>query len=496
MTASQLASGNALGQDPPRCAHTKNMSLSLTLALKDGALGTTPLSHQQTTVSLLKADVRHVAAAMPRILSAALTSMVSRRREVSWVELRELSIYILVSLLELQLLFSVCLLWLAIPGLALLPWLGLHIASIWFLLQCVNHGRGPFTLSTGELGGDHSGSEEQHSEWFVVGGLGMHRKLAPKLAKVFGHDMHIFLPCRLGFPLDMLLMLLQRNLHISTTRSAALYYSVRASLLKPETSGVRILAHNTGALDIAWLLARLCADLPPGDRLSKLQVFTFGAASIEMTLPLGSTHKQGEDSPAELYPSITHFAFNDDPFAQIGVLLGVRQRLEGRFIGSLYTIHSATMPSTGSRWLPLGYHYTFDDYLDALLPNGDPRAGILGQVCKVDRELSEMRELAALAQSVTNERLRTRRVRLSWTALGVVANSMSSGHKDRDDMVGPLSLEEVRKKGRALEGLRGYDSNPLADVVRNRHYLRSSGRVAGPDVTETYASSNQFMSPK
>ncbi|KAI0173029.1 hypothetical protein GGR52DRAFT_571533 [Hypoxylon sp. FL1284] len=81
------------------------------------------------------------------------------------------------------------------------------------------------------------------------------------------------------------------------------------------------------------------------------------------------------------YPDVTNFAFADDPMAQIGVLLGMRQRLQGRFVGSLYTIHTAAPAFT---WRS---HNSFEDYLDALLPNGNPRTGVLGQECKVDSEL-------------------------------------------------------------------------------------------------------------
>ncbi|KAI1408709.1 hypothetical protein F5Y13DRAFT_172146 [Hypoxylon sp. FL1857] len=488
MTNPQIASNNVLQQEMPRQVHTSDLSLSLTLALKDGALGTTPLSHQQTAASLLRADIPYIAAGIPHILLANVASMLGRRRGASWDELREVALYLLLSLLEIQLLISICLLWLVLPGLALLPCLSFQAASIWILIRCINSGPRSLTFTAGVSGDTTSGGDEKRVDWFVVGSLvhneRMRRGLPEKLAVIFGHDMRILLSYRLGFLFDAFLVLLQRNINIPTARSVTLYHSVRSSLLRSDTSGVRILAHHTGTLDVSWLLARLCADFPPGDRLAKLQVFTFGAASIEMTLPLGHLTQENEDAPRSLYPSVTHFAFTDDPVAQIGVLLGIRQRLEGRFIGSLYTIHTASLYPPKSCLFSRSYHYTFDDYLDTLLPGGDPRVGVLGQQCKIDRELSEMRELAALAQSITNERLRTRRARLSWTALGVVASSTSSGYKDRDDMSGPYSLEEVRKKAKSLEGLRGYESNPLVDTVMNRCYPCPRGTVTDAGVVE------------
>lgn len=442
-------------------------ALSRTLALTDAASGTTPLSHQQTTLSLLKADIRILVAAIPRIL-VAVTRQGQVPQTASWAELRETALYLVVSLIELQLLVSLCLLWLVVPGVALLPWLGLQAASVWVILRYLNCRNRPFVFTVDRFASDALDDELQRLDWFVVGGLvnnaQMRRTVLPRLARIFGDDMRTFPSHRLGFAFDIALILLQRNLHIPTTRSIELYNSVRASLLKPETNGVRIIAHNTGALDVSWLLSRLCADLPAGRRLSKLQVFTFGAASVEVALPLGKAHPQSDSDSSLLYPDVTHFAFTDDPMAQIGVLYGVRQRLEGRFVGNLYTIHTTTSD------LPRGYHYTLEDYLDALLPDGNPRTGVLGLVCKIDRELCEMRELAALVRSVPNEHLRTRDIkRRSWTALGMVADK-----RDHGDMAGPLSLEDVSRKARSLDGLRGYEDNLLAEAVRNKYRLRPS----------------------
>ncbi|XXG95359.1 hypothetical protein Hte_001621 [Hypoxylon texense] len=457
MTTPTVASTHTLENSQPQHA------LSRTLALTDAASGTTPLTHQQTTISLLRADVRLLVGAIPRILVAG-----TRRvpQTTSWAERRETVLYLVASLTELQLLVSLCLLWLVVPGVVLLPWTGLQAAFVWAVLGCLNSRNRPFVFTVARSASDRRDDELQRLDWYVVGGLAnnsqMRRTVLPRLARTFGDDMHTFPSYRLGFVLDIALVLLQRNLHIPTTRSIELYNSVRASLLKPETGGVRIIAHNTGALDVSWLLSRLCADLPAGSRLSKLQVFTFGAASPEVTLPLGKANPQSDGDSSLLYPDVTHFAFTDDPMAQIGVLYGVRQRLEGRFVGNLYTIHPAA-PSP-----PRNYHYTLEEYLDTLLPEGNPRTGVLGQVCKIDRELIEMRELAALVQSVTNEHLRTRDIkRRSWTTLG-----MGADKRDHDDTTTPLSLEGISRKARSLDGLRGYEDNLLAKAVRNKYRLR------------------------
>ncbi|OTB00510.1 hypothetical protein M426DRAFT_15452 [Hypoxylon sp. CI-4A] len=484
MTNPPASSYDALSQQLLRDGCDDNLSLSLTLPLRDGALGTSPLTHQQTIPSLLKTDVPYVVAAIPRIVHASIASIISHRRETTRAELRDVALYSLLSLLQLQLVFSLSMLWLVVPALVLLPLLGLQGALIWMIILHVNRGSRSFTIAADKCRPGDSNSSEQCLDWFVIGGLlqdeSMRQGLARKLAQIFGHDMRVFLPFRLGFLFDIILMIFQRNLHVPTSRSVALYNSVRISLLNPRTSGVRIIAHHMGSLDVSWLLARLCADFPPGDQLSKLQVFTFGAASMEMTLPLGHVHKQDGDSTNSDYPLVTHFAFADDPYAQVGVLLGIRHRLEGRFVGSLYTI-SNTDPATARFHLfSRNCHYTFGDYLDTLLPNGDPRRGVLGQVCKIDRELSEMRELAAIARSVTNKQPGSPRERLSWTALGMVASSMSNGYS----MTGPYSLEEIRKKARSLEGIRGYEENPLANAVEDESRPRFGGSASDTEIAD------------
>ncbi|KAI1758589.1 hypothetical protein GGR53DRAFT_516596 [Hypoxylon sp. FL1150] len=333
MATSRAASYNMPEHNEPQYA------LSRTIALTDALSGTTPLSRQHTTVSLLKTDIRLLAAAIPRIL---VTVIRRAPQTTSWVEWRETVLYFIVSLVELQLLISLCL-WLVVPGIALLPWLGLQVASVWGILLCVNSRSQPFVSRADRLTRNDATDDKLEScDWFVVGGLvnneRMRHTVLPRLARIFGDDMHAFPPYRLGFPLDIVLMLLQRNLHMATARSVSLYSSVRTSILNPKINHVRIIAHNTGALDISWLLSHLCADIPAGSQLNKLQVFTFGAASTEMTLPLGKDHSQSDGSSKLLYPDVTHYAFTDDPIAKIGVLLGVRQRLDGRFVGDLWYI--------------------------------------------------------------------------------------------------------------------------------------------------------------
>ncbi|KAI1388039.1 uncharacterized protein F4822DRAFT_430794 [Hypoxylon trugodes] len=252
MATIPITSHRTLGREPSPSIKTNDLSLSFTLALKDGASGTTPLSHQQPALSLPRADIPYIATATFRVVSAFVASIINRQRRISWVDAWDISLYCLLSLLELQLLLSVPLLWLVVPGLALLPWLCLQGALIWTLLRYVNTGRALFIHAAGKATNDRSSSEEPRSEWFIIGGFTyMRRGPPPKLASTFGHDIHLFPPDRFGLVFDVIFIFFQRNFYIPTTRSIALYNRVKGSLLQPEIDSVRILAHHAGSLDVS-----------------------------------------------------------------------------------------------------------------------------------------------------------------------------------------------------------------------------------------------------
>ncbi|RYP93315.1 hypothetical protein DL770_000504 [Monosporascus sp. CRB-9-2] len=347
----------------------------------------------------------------------------------------------------------------------------------WLLLSRLNGTEQVFT-STTSMPSTEEAETEEDSSWIIVVGINLtheriRRTTVPNLAKLFGRDVYAVLPYRLGLPFEIILLYIRRNLQFSTSTSTILYDLIRVNLLRQKTSGVRVLVHNTGAVDMALVLSRLYADLPGTKILKKLEVFTFGASSAEMTaspeIAAQDDNLEGNRRRNVSYPNVTHFAFENDPFPAIGVYLGIHQRLEGRFIGSLFSMGCSGIRPR--RW-------TLNDYMDTLFPNGDPRADILGQTCKINREASEMRELAALVQSVNDVQLRMQKgsKRLSWTALGAVAHKAFDGSRSCDDNIaGAFSLEEVRRRGKALRGMRGFENNPLAAAVRGPHRLLPDG---------------------
>lgn len=173
-----------------------------------------------------------------------------------------------------------------------LPWVCLQSALIWLLLRRLNWKEQFLTSAAHVLDGEKSGTDG-NLFWIVAGGIDiahvrMRRSTLPNLAMLFGHDMHNVLPYRLGLPFEVFSLYLRRNLQIPTSNSTTLYDLVRTNLLKPHIDGVRVLAHNTGALDMAWALSHICADLPSHIFREKLEVLTLGAESVEMTASLGT----------------------------------------------------------------------------------------------------------------------------------------------------------------------------------------------------------------
>ncbi|KAI1840212.1 hypothetical protein JX265_010792 [Neoarthrinium moseri] len=384
-------------------------------------------------------------------------------------------LYFLVSVVEFQLIISIIPLWLLAPGIIGMPWLCFQIAAIWCLIRAMNRERRVFTSEYEVKYGRNT--DWDCCSWIVVGGMEccqefFRKNTCPRLGKLFGNDVEVFLPYRLGLPLDLVVLYAQRTCQIPTPLSTELYKSVRAHCLKSQAKRMNILVHNTGALDMAWVMARLCSDLPPGQMLGKFHVYTFGSAASEMVIPLGAHNgHEGHTCNCENFPElplVNHFAFEDDPFAQIGVLWGVRHRMEGRLVGAVYAIQRHTEVGW-NRWLGPGAGCSMDDYLDALFPDGNPRAGVLGQVCRIERDVSEMREMAALARAFHHHGSTSRRQ--SWTILGLMADSPSNSRNFNHEMAGIVSLEETRRAAKAAEGMLGYERNTLAGYVIGKHRL-------------------------
>lgn len=280
----------------------------------------------------------------------------------------------------------------------------------------------------------------------------------------------------------------------STANTHALYTQIRTTLLDTKTNRTVILAHNVGAITMSHILRQLYADVPT-DKMSKLEIYTFGAAAVEFVTPLGGpvsdkkAHGKQVHAPEFVAenrgPHIEHFAFSNDPFAQLGVIHSVREELAGRFCGSVFMLNVARhkesashkgKESTASQSTQVKLSsrplMSLKDYMSCLFPDqtqpGTSSASkstassdrsILDDLMTIDRELAEKREFAALASDSASHMSKTGRKRLSWTGLGATANGMNR------NMDGVVGLEMARKGCRDCNGHRGREVSKLVKYV-------------------------------
>lgn len=320
----------------------------------------------------------------------------------------------------------------------------------------------------------------------------------PMLSKLFNRTIMSACAPTYGLPFDLLALILQRSLPatVPSPTTSAMYAQVRASLLDRSVSRTVVLAHNTGAVCASQILRQLYADVSP-DKMSKLEVYTFGAAAADFVTPLGGTaasavaeskklasqqqqqmHASGVAESRE--PHIEHFAFASDPLARMGVLRSVREDLEGRFCGGVFVL--SCPGSAHHRGDAAGRHavsrpmMSMADYMSCLFPeqqqqshNGAPAgkaaaqgsgtSSILDCMIAIDRDTAEKREFAAMANQNNSNSSGKRTKRLSWTGLGATANGM------KGSMDGVVGLEMARMGCRECEGHRARDVSRLARYV-------------------------------
>lgn len=331
-------------------------------------------------------------------------------------------------------------------------------------------------------------------------------KTLPALAKLFSRTITAVHAPTYGLPIDFLSALLQRSLNtvLPSTSSRSLYTQIRTALLDSKSNRTVILAHNTGAITISQVLRQLYADIPT-EKLSKLEIYTFGAAAADFTTPLGgppaeSKKASGQQVHAPEFvterrgPHIEHFAFANDPFARMGVLRSVRGDLDGRFCGSVFMLNCPGAAHHGPRVsqrtsMPNGTGkaveaapikassssrplMSLNDYMSCMFPDqsqstnsaastapSQQHRSILDTLMYIDRDLAEKREFAALAKDSASHYHKGEKKRLSWTGLGATASGKNG------NMDGVVGLEMARKGCKDCNGHRGREVSWLVRYV-------------------------------
>jgi hypothetical protein len=331
-----------------------------------------------------------------------------------------------------------------------------------------------------------------------------------------------------GLPLDLLSTLIQRNINFPSDTTRILYTQLRSSLLDSSINRVVILSHNLGCLPVSKALSQLFSDLP-SEKLSKLEIYTFGAATSEFVLPTGEAPMSTPSSPSmsnghhqnqpilerrpHNLPHLEHFALTSDPFARIGVLRAAKETLETRFCGGLFVMSPPTMTTAtttrtttttataqtaisakatiSARATVSATGLSLHTYLTALFPtqmtSSRHTPSVLDEVMVIDRDVAEKREFAAMSNfaalrsSAGGSPKDGKKERLSWTGLGATAGQKRDG-MSKVVMDGVAGLEMARKGCKDCDGHRGREVSWLVryvnvGCVENGGYKVESGRM-------------------
>lgn len=304
-----------------------------------------------------------------------------------------------------------------------------------------------------------------------------HEKILPALSRLFNRPMTCICMSTYGILFDMMAIVLQRCVPMPSQVRRTLYTQMRCGLLDDSVDQCVAICHNDGAVLVSQAVTQLCADLSP-ERLDKLEVYTFGAATSEFVVPPRNTITPIESKPVrqngdrikyQLGIHLEHFAMQSDPFAQMGVLQSVRQDME-RLCGSVFILNHTNHPKFQecsrevAKWACLGL--AMEKYLAAFFPAqmvpestaATHHSGLNAGVA-IDRKFAEKGEVTVMGNYHAASPVKNGGKRLSWMGLAATVklkNGMSA------DMAG---LEMARKACEKSIGSRGPEISRLARYV-------------------------------
>lgn len=440
--------------------------------LIDGACGTVP-NAQQPALALMRRDVKAVSKMLPSLMKAVWNSETRNWR--CWSDFRTMALHGMLLVLESYMLLFVAPLGLGLPGVMFMMWLAGCMALVMGLSYLLNGSEVVLSCKAGSDGW-MMGQEMNDERWFFIGGMAQSSQslstiILPSLSKLFSRSITAIRMPTYGVLFDCLMMLMQRSFPFSTLASRILYSNLRRDLLDARIHRVVVLAHNIGSIPLSHALARLHADVPT-DKMSKLEIYTFGSAAAEYLSPLGEHKKEQplhSDFVAERKgPHLEHFAHGDDPFAHMGVLHSVKEHLVGRFCGGVFVIDCKDGHKNPARSAPMA---SIADYLMCLFPNqlggGADHQSILDMTMTIDRDVAEKREFAAIANNPFATGIKKDSKRLSWTGLGATVGG-ANGVMD-----GIVGLEMARKGCKDCDGHRGREVSWLVRYVNIGQYMDS-----------------------
>lgn len=409
----------------------------------DGLCGTSVVSRKKTMAQALVNDLRIVMQNLD--CTSSMTSILRRdkfwrRYWYSWEDSRDALLQSCLSMTQIWTLVSIGPMFLFFPAsiitiYAIMFWL-VTLALSWPLnkraLVTIKRNAAPMTADL---------SDEQ---WFFVNGP-MTRFAASCFSLyvllTWASDRALYQHCERishtfsrpvigihnttrGPMLDFLNALFLRATHSPSNCTRSVVSQLRDACLNNSVRKVVVLGHSTGALHISLALDALYADLPV-DVLSKLEIYTFGAASTHFNNPLirleslKSTFSPTEATQAtftradgtikspvkatlaslghriedheRVIPHIEHYALANDMSARCGILHSIRNVMDGRFCGRVFVVNDG--PSLGSQ-ISNGFLFR-EHYMDVLFPLNTTEP-ILDEIVSVDISTAEKREFTAM----------------------------------------------------------------------------------------------------
>ncbi|KAK8879619.1 hypothetical protein PGQ11_000913 [Apiospora arundinis] len=180
---------------------------------------------------------------------------------------------------------------LTLPLLVFLPvwtaalWVGFFATLNWALCLTLN---GPTLTYYSDPIYAEAKEEHAHESWIFINGVACGEAWLlsniNRLALTFGRPVMGIHNKTDGIIFDVVECLVQRNLSYATTDVREAYRKVKEELYNPAKSKVVFILHSQGAIEGSMVLDWLLQEMPQ-DILSKLEVYTFGAAANHMNSP-------------------------------------------------------------------------------------------------------------------------------------------------------------------------------------------------------------------
>lgn len=174
--------------------------------------------------------------------------------------------------------------------------------------------------------------------WFFVNGITtnipMLKLNGDYLKDLFKRPFELIYNPTDGVLVDVVECLLGRSFNMASEPSEYLSRRIEAALDYEDYERVVLIAHSQGTIIASNVIKHLLMEYEGDDRLSKLELYTFGCAADEMDIDEGLSRRYNR-----LVPYIEHFANKGDLVANLGILQKRKMQDRGNeYYGEIYEL--------------------------------------------------------------------------------------------------------------------------------------------------------------